>query len=159
MAAASARLAASCALAAATSARRAASSERVAASVAGMLDKADEALWKLAELSTERTLRDRYLRAKDKLRAERHVLEEQFREVGAILACDPGDDRASTHECPSFYVVSAPRVASQRRSASCHVGIVKPVAVSLSIDSAQNRGRWALNFIWSMVTGTRVGCG
>ncbi len=54
--------------------------ERVAASVAGMLDKADEALWKLAELSTERSLRDRYLQAKDKLRTQRHVLEEQFRD-------------------------------------------------------------------------------
>jgi hypothetical protein len=54
--------------------------QRAAASVAGMLDKADEALWKLAELSTERSLRDRYLQAKDKLRAERHVLEEQFRD-------------------------------------------------------------------------------
>jgi hypothetical protein len=54
--------------------------ERVAASVTGMLDKADEALWKLAENSSERALRDRYLQAKDKLRSQRHVLEEQFRD-------------------------------------------------------------------------------
>ena len=52
--------------------------ERMAASVAGMLDKADEALWKLAENSTERALRDRYLQAKDKVRSQRRVIEEQF---------------------------------------------------------------------------------
>ena len=54
--------------------------ERVAKSVAGMLDKADEALWNLANSSTERELRDRYLKAKDKVRSERHLLEEQFRD-------------------------------------------------------------------------------
>ncbi|HEU5283310.1 MAG TPA: DUF1631 family protein, partial [Burkholderiales bacterium] len=54
--------------------------ERVAKSVAGMLDKADEALWTLASGTTERELRDRYVKAKDKLRTERHALEEQFRE-------------------------------------------------------------------------------
>jgi hypothetical protein len=54
--------------------------ERLGKSVTGMLDKADEALWNLANSGTERELRDRYLKAKDKVRSERHLLEEQFRD-------------------------------------------------------------------------------
>ena len=54
--------------------------ERVAESLAAMLEKADEALWKQAESSTQRELRDRYLRARDTLRSQRRAIEEQFRD-------------------------------------------------------------------------------
>jgi hypothetical protein len=52
---------------------------RLGASVARMLDKATDALWGLAEQTTDRAQRDLYLKAKDKALGERRTIEEQFR--------------------------------------------------------------------------------
>jgi hypothetical protein len=52
---------------------------RLSQSVSGMLDKAEEALWGLANQTPERETRNLYLKAKDKAIAERKVIEEQFR--------------------------------------------------------------------------------
>jgi len=52
---------------------------RLSQSVSGMLDKAEEALWGLANQTQDRDTRNVYLQAKDKAIAERKVIEEQFR--------------------------------------------------------------------------------
>ena len=52
---------------------------RLSQSVGGMLDKAEETLWGLANQTQDRETRNTYLQAKDKAIAERKVIEEQFR--------------------------------------------------------------------------------
>jgi hypothetical protein len=52
---------------------------RLGASVARMLDKAADALWALAEQTTDREQRDLFVKAKDKALGERRTIEEQFR--------------------------------------------------------------------------------
>jgi hypothetical protein len=52
---------------------------RLGASVARMLDKAADALWGLADQTTDREQRDLYLKAKDKALGERRTIEDQFR--------------------------------------------------------------------------------
>jgi len=52
---------------------------RLSQSVSGMLDKAEEALWGLANQTQDRDTRNVYLKAKDKAIAERKVIEEEFR--------------------------------------------------------------------------------
>jgi exonuclease VII small subunit len=52
---------------------------RLEKSLSAMLDKADEALWNQANASTDRDTRDLHYKAKDRIQAQRKVLEEQFR--------------------------------------------------------------------------------
>jgi exonuclease VII small subunit len=52
---------------------------RLEKSLSAMLDKADEALWGLANATAERDARDLFFKAKDRIHAQRKVLEEQFR--------------------------------------------------------------------------------
>ena len=54
--------------------------DRLSQSVAVMLDKAEEALRTLADQTTDREQRDVYLRAKDRVIAERKTIEHQFRQ-------------------------------------------------------------------------------
>ena len=54
--------------------------ERLSQSVAAMLDKAEEALWALADQTRDGDLRKEYITAKDKTLAERKTMENQFRQ-------------------------------------------------------------------------------
>src|SRR5262245_20199481 len=53
--------------------------ERLSQSVAAMLDKAEEALWALADQTRDRELRDVYMKAKEKALSQRKIIEDQFR--------------------------------------------------------------------------------
>ena len=52
---------------------------RLSQSLGGMLDKAEETLWGLANQSQDREVRNTYLQAKDKAIAERKIIEDKFR--------------------------------------------------------------------------------
>jgi hypothetical protein len=54
--------------------------DRLSQAVAGMLDKAEESLWALADSSLDRELRNVYISAKDKAIGERKAFEDQFRQ-------------------------------------------------------------------------------
>jgi len=53
--------------------------ERLSKSISAMLDKAEDALWGLADHTQDRELRDLYVTAKDKALQQRKSIEEQFR--------------------------------------------------------------------------------
>ena len=53
--------------------------DRLSQSVAAMLDKAEEALWALADQTMDRAARDVYITAKDKALSQRKIIEDQFR--------------------------------------------------------------------------------
>ena len=79
---------------------------RLSASVAGMLDKAEDALRGLASVATEREVRDLYSGAKDKLLAQRRVIEDRFRD-GYAAEFDRRVRRDSKHEQFSQYDLSS----------------------------------------------------
>ena len=54
--------------------------DRLSQSVAAMLDKAEEALWALADQTMDREKRDVYMTAKDKALGQRKTIEDQFRQ-------------------------------------------------------------------------------
>lgn len=53
--------------------------DRVSRAVAAMLDKAEDALWAIADHTHDRELRDLYISAKDKLLGQRKTIESEFR--------------------------------------------------------------------------------
>ena len=53
--------------------------ERLLGSVSAMLDKVEDSLWRLADQTQDRELRDRYIAAKDKALEHRKHIEEQYR--------------------------------------------------------------------------------
>ena len=54
--------------------------ERLSQSVAAMLDKAEEALWTLADQTMDREMRGVYISAKDTVLSQRKTIEDQFRQ-------------------------------------------------------------------------------
>ncbi len=76
--------------------------ERLSRSVAGMLDKVEDALWGLANQAIDREMRDLYIHVKDLALAERKRIESEFR--AAYLA--------------EFDIRSAARQESRRRTSA-----------------------------------------
>src|SRR5689334_14511313 len=54
--------------------------ERLSQSVSSMLDKAEEALWTLADQTMDREMRGVYISAKDTVLSQRKTIEDHFRQ-------------------------------------------------------------------------------